>query len=297
MCDDVIASGPVDGRFEVAELRLNAHRFSENAAALLPGSRVEILCADVDDAEVALLLPQLTSWGIDRLRIVSPRREPLDWRAPSGRRDTVVTVTKWRAVPIERELLRALDLSALPIAEFRRDSTLAESVFLKSVILPTSLRVLPRFFFAGCGRLSYIGTAGCASLETIQVAACLGCRSLAEFWFPPSVRVVEVAFAGTAIRDFDLSETRAGHAGVADMAFLERVMAPRRTRLDYGWAVPALREVTFGALGGHFLGSWRPHQVRFECMKSPESPKLVDCRVHAEVAAVLSRESAPSFPL
>ena len=315
VCRWIKVDNKVDGGFEVPELRLPALGFAEVAAKLLPYSRVEVLEANVDDAAVRLLLPRLTSWGFDRLRIVSSRLEaPLDWAAeplepPQALIDpsrvatmAAVTMTIWREVPVaERGLVRSLDLSALPIAEFPRDSQLIRCGLLESVVLPRSLRVLARNFFAKCVRLSHVGTAGCTSLEIIGWSAFADCLSLAEFWFPPTAREVEDAFGGTAITSLDLSETRATRVRVNNMIFLERLIVPRRCALDGASGFPALRKVAFGALSEgqrHSLPpSWRPREVRFESMKSPESPKLVDClHVHAEVAAVLSRESAPSFP-
>jgi hypothetical protein len=50
------------------------------AAALLPGSRVEVLYGDADEANIEQLHPELNEWAIDRLRVISPRlAEPFEW--------------------------------------------------------------------------------------------------------------------------------------------------------------------------------------------------------------------------
>ena len=293
---------------EFGELRLPAQGFADLAGVFLPGSRIELLYADFSDAEVESLLPRLKEWGIHRLRIVSSQlNAPFDWTAPEARPRSMtdptavsapaaVTMTGWRPMPkAELRLVRSLDLSALQIAEFPPGSTVEGSVFLESTVLPCGLRVLPSMFFAGCCRLSRIDTSGCTSLEIIESAACIGCRSLRAFKFPQAMRVVYHAFPGTAITCLDLSETAAERVHVERMMFLERLVVPRRCTLHCA-VVPALSCVTLAALTSDCDGPFRPRRVRFEILKSPASPKLCDGRVHAELASVHSRESIPSFP-
>ena len=65
--------------FEVRQLKLHRERFGDLARVLLPGSRVEVLYADIDVDEAASQLGDLDLWGIDKLVVVSPRFEvPLE---------------------------------------------------------------------------------------------------------------------------------------------------------------------------------------------------------------------------
>jgi hypothetical protein len=164
------------------------------------------------------------------------------------------------------------------------------------VVLPAGLRVIPGGFFSGCWRLIRVDTAGCSALEEIRSRSFLNCRSLCELKFPPSVRWVERAFAGTAIRCVDLSETKAERAGFSGMTFLERVILPRRCVLDDAYALPSLRSLTFGVVSPGAAYEWRTPSIRFESMSSGPGKVLFGGRVSAEVAAVLSRESSPSSP-
>ena len=91
-----------------------------------------------------------------------------------------------------------------------------------------------------------------------------------EFWFPPTVRRVGTAFAGTAIRCLDLSETRTIEADFSDMRFLERVVLPRGCVWHGSGGVPSLRSLTFGAFIDRNV---RASRVRFQSMKSHD-PRL-----------------------
>jgi hypothetical protein len=260
------------GIFEMGELRLPRSRVMELAGQLLPGSRVEVLEADVDAAEAKRLLQNLTQWGIDRLRIVSRRLDaPFEWRGVSTTlrealtdparlvRPSDVFLTAWRK-PGEHELcfLRSIDMSALSFTEFPQGATwwdpprLSGCTFLERAILPAALHALPGFFFHSCWRLSHVCTAGCTALEEIGWYAFAGCRSLKKFDFPSTIRTIGgQAFFGTAIAEIDLLETAAESVEVGGMAFLKRLILPRRCVLDGMGGLPALRSLTFGrALNG-----------------------------------------------
>jgi hypothetical protein len=134
LCAGVTASETEKGRvgentFEVRELRLPCEHFVQFAEALLPGSRVEALCADIDADEAEELLGRLSDWGIERC---GSSRET--FRRPSigaGRsrsrstsliRPSAAFVTKaWPFVldDIERlNYLPSIDMSALALSEF-----------------------------------------------------------------------------------------------------------------------------------------------------------------------------------
>jgi hypothetical protein len=67
---------------------------------VLPGSRVEVIQADVGASEAERLMRNLEEWGIDRLRIVSPRLEgPIEWRAASKTRPESMTDPKELVAP------------------------------------------------------------------------------------------------------------------------------------------------------------------------------------------------------
>jgi hypothetical protein len=169
-------------------------------------------------------------------------------------------------------------------------------VFLEAVVRLTGLREIPWNAFAGFWRLRRVAATGCSTLEGIRPGAFMNCRSLCELKFPPSVRFVESAFDGTAIRCVDLSETRAERAEFGGMTFLDRVILPRRCVLDGAYALPSLRSVTFGVWIRRAGLGWRTPGIRFESMKSRPGKELFGGRVSAEVASVLSRESSPSSP-
>jgi hypothetical protein len=287
--------------------------FAALTARLLPGSRIEVLCADVDPAEIERMLPQLDGWAIERLRVVSPRLEkPLELVGSPGSPSVAVvdpeiltapstmTLTVWRWIPVtERRFVRSFDLSA--VGELPRGHGCWNSFFLESVTLPVRLRALPSLFFARCPRLSHVGTAGCMVLEEIGWDAFGGCRRLREFVFPSIVRTVNDPFGGTSITCLDLSGTRAESVAVRDMKFLERLVLPRRCVLKRVCGLPALRTVTFGARPGYidvrsdFGGN--PREVRFESLAAPAKggPLWTGTCAFAEVACVLGRDSFP-FP-
>jgi hypothetical protein len=288
---------------EVTELRLPQKGFAELAAALLPDSRVEVLYADVNRADIEELLPRLNEWAIDRLRVVSPRlAEPFEWVGNPRSRSVAlsdpalldVTLTTWGHVPRDQlRFVRSIDLSAF--GELPAHETLSRLSFLESVILPVRIRVVPRGFLRGCSLLSHVGTTDCVALEMIEWAAFLGCRNLREFVFPLAVRGVGPAFDGTSIVRLDLSETRAESVEVRGMKFLERLVLPRRCILKSAFGLPSLRIVTFGMCGGD--NCWSPREVRFESLTAPAKggPLAVGACVFGEVARVLGRESFP-FP-
>jgi SAM-dependent methyltransferase len=293
---------------EMAELGLPREGFAALAEALLPGSPIEVLHADVDASEIEQLLPRLDEWGIDRLRVVSPRvEEPFEWVGWGPRRRAVavfdpeflttlsaVTLTVWRSFPKDqRGFVRSIDLSA--VDELPRWETLSGSFLLESVILPARSRVLPSRFVESCPRLSNVETAGCGALEAIQWYVFEGCRSLREFVFPSMIRMVRSAFGGTSISCLDLSATRAESILVGNMKFLMQLVLPRRCLLRCASGLPALRSVTLGSCG-EFWG-WNPREVRFESLAAPAKggPLAATTCVFAEVACILGRESFP-FP-
>jgi hypothetical protein len=110
---------------EISELRLPREGFAQLAKAFLPGSRIGVLVADVDEAEIRQLLPHLPEWGIDSLQIVSSRlAETFEWRGiervdPIQATDAtwvtepiVVTMTAWRGLHAsELRVLRSMDMS------------------------------------------------------------------------------------------------------------------------------------------------------------------------------------------
>jgi hypothetical protein len=291
------------------ELWLPREGFAAAAQALLPGSRIQILHANVGEGEVNELLQRLDVWGVDKLRIVSPRLRPYEWlgvprQLPVRMKDPVklseasaVTMTTWRKIP-ETEVIfvRELDLSGLAI-ELPQEMAFFGFRWLERVILPAGLRTLPRFCFYRCWRLSSIDTAGTA-LETIDACACGRCRSLASFALPPTLRRLGfLAFAGTSITMLDLSETVAELADVIEMLFLVELVLPRGCVLMGVIGLPSLRRVTFGAFSGRKV-AWHPKEVRFVSMSahSKISPGLAGARVYGEVACEMGRETIPLPP-
>jgi hypothetical protein len=169
---DIVEDG---GRLDVTELGLPREGFAALAAKLLPGSRIEVLHADIDMADIEQLLPRLDEWAIDRLR-----RCRLDFGSRSsglevcGPRGVVVsdpatlnvTLTSWgRNQKDQLRFVRSVDLSAL--GELPVSDTLSGSSFLESVILPARLPAVPSHFFERCPRLSRVGTTGCVSLVRV----------------------------------------------------------------------------------------------------------------------------------
>jgi hypothetical protein len=147
--------------------------------------------------------------------------------------------------------------------------------------------------------LTHNDTAGCKSLEVIEENVVIGCHDLDKFCFLATVRNVDRAFHLTARKVLDLSATQVTQSLDGVLPFRETLTLPRRCLLGHGYGCPdsALRTLTFGAVDDEdFFGFWRPRLVRFESVKSPVKPRLSDARVHAEVAAVMTRESRPFFP-
>jgi hypothetical protein len=312
----------VDGRQakSLVELSLPFKGFAAAAEAFLRGSGIEILRADVGQAEIGGLLPRLDALGLDKLRIVSPRVGEVEWRRV---REPVlveltdpvsvtvvasVKLTKWREMPVKwRPFLRVIDLSGLTIELLPQGATFEGLASLEGVVLPAGLRALPKNLFRGCWRLWSMDTSRTA-LEKIEGGACDECRSLAAFVFPPTFRELawsrfgeSGAFSGTSITSMDLSETLAEKVVVCEMIFLVELVLSRRCVLEGIWAVSSLRRVTFGMFGecrdpAHF--AWHPTEVRFEGVKADAglSPGLLEARVYGEVACEMGHETLPVPP-
>jgi hypothetical protein len=296
-------------RNSLLELSLPREGFAAAAKVSLPGSGIEVLRADVGEAEINELLPHLEGWGLNRLRIVSPRVGEYEWRRAEQPvlvklTDPVavttpasVTMTAWRSLPdSSKPFLRVIDLSGLTLELLPYGATLKELFWLEGAVLPTGLRKLPRRFFAGCWRLSSIDTRYTA-LEEIEYGACEGCRSLAAFVLPPTVRRLVYAFGGTSITTLDLSGTVAEKVWISGRVSLVGLVLPRRCVLKGVSGVPSLRCVTFGASRNISYFAWHPVEVRFESLTADSkfSPGLLEARVYGEVAGEMGRETVP-FP-
>jgi hypothetical protein len=303
----------------LVELWLPFEGFPTAAKAFLPGSWIEVLWADVGEAEIDDLFHHVAEWGLDKLRIASLLVGEVEWQRvrepvlveltdPVAVTTTAsVRMTAWRLMPLEWEpFLRVIDISGSVIDLLPRGATLKELTRLEIAILPTvtGLRVLPLKFFGGCWRLSVIGTS-CTALEMIEDGACDGCRSLTAFAFPPTIREVgncvrgfpTGAFGGTSITSMDLSKTMAQNVVVCEMVFVVELFLPRHCVLEGVRIVPSLRRVTFGASRGGRSFLWHPTEVRFDSLKAESdfSPGLLEARVYGEVACEMGHETLP-FP-
>jgi hypothetical protein len=300
--------GPQAGA-QSMELSLPREGFAGAAKAFAIGTVVEVLRADVDQADVNELLPSLEERGVDQLQVVSARIGVFEWhRARQSilveltdpvfvTAAAAVRMTAWRPVPVEwKQFLRVIDLSGMTLDLLAVGASFEDFHWLEKAVLPAGLRVLPLDFFCGCVRLKSIVTSSTA-LEEIEVAACSRCRSLAEFPFPPTLPKLDDAFCGTSIRSIDLLDTAAESVEIIGMVFLAELILPRRCILGLVHGVPSLRLVTFGGSreGGDF--AWHPTEVRFESLSASAdfSPGLLETRVYGEVACELGRETVP-FP-
>jgi hypothetical protein len=108
----------------LTELSLPFEDFAVAASAFLPGSRIEVLRADVGETEIGELLPRLDAWGLGKLRIVSPRVGEVEWwrvrepvvgemtDPPTVTAVASVKMTAWREMPADwKRFLRVIDLS------------------------------------------------------------------------------------------------------------------------------------------------------------------------------------------
>jgi hypothetical protein len=251
----------------------------------------------------------LEGWGLNRLRIVSPRVGEYEWRRAEQSvlvelTDPVavtapafVTMTAWRTLPVDsKPFLRVIDLSGMVLESLPDGATLEGLGWLEGAVLPTGLRKLPRYFFSGCWRLASIDTRYTA-LEEIESGACKGCRSLVALVFPPTIRSLGDAFDGTSITTVDLSGTVAEKAWINGMVSLVQLVLPRRCVLTGIVGVPSLLRVSFGASGNISNFAWHPAEVRFENLTADAkfSPGLLEARVYGEVACELGCETLP-FP-
>jgi hypothetical protein len=297
----------------LVELSLPRQGFAAAAMAFLPGSTIEVVRAGVGEAEIKELLPRLEGWGLSRLRIVSPRVGEYEWRRVEQSMlveltdpvavttPAVVMMTVWRNLPVESSpFLRVIDLSGWTVEVLPDGATLMELVWLEGAVLPTGLRKLPEGFFRGCWRLASIDTRYTA-LEEIKSEACDGCRSLAAFGFPPTVRSLGEAFEGTSITTLDLSGTVAETVYVHGMIFLVDLVLPRRCVLVDVEGVPSLRRVTFGTSEPRSEDfpdfTWHPTEMRFDGLaaRAESSPSLLEARLYGEVACQMGCETLP-FP-
>jgi hypothetical protein len=238
-----ICIGDKPGR-SLVEVALPRKGFAAAAKAFLLGSRVEVLRADVGEAEISALFPLLSGWGIDKLCVVSPRLGECEWQRPQESAlhevmdpvavtvPVTMTITAWRKFPDEwLPFLRVIDLSGLAVERLPRGVTLEGLAWLERAVLPTVLRKLPMNFFRGCWRLKSIDT-DYTALEEIGFCACEECTSLAAFAFPPTVRKIDGAFGGTSITRIDLANTAVESVSVWAMIFLVELTLPRCCVLD-----------------------------------------------------------------
>jgi hypothetical protein len=299
-----VADGQVSS---LVELSLPRQDFAA-ARVFLPGSRIEVLRADVDKVAIDELPPHLEGWGLDKLRIVSSRGE-YEWQRPDKpalveladpkavTTSASVKLTAWRGIPGEwKPFIRFIDFSGLVVEVLPDHSTLKGLVGLEGVVLPTGLQQLPEGLFDGCWRLASIDTRYTA-LEEIGYGACEGCRSLAAFVFPPTIRSLRYAFDGTSITTLDLSGTVAEKVSIEGMTSLVDLVLPRRCVLEHIGGVPSLRCLTFGASLRGCTFAWHPTEVRFESLTADAgfSPGLLEARLYGEVACELGCETLP-FP-
>jgi hypothetical protein len=208
-----------------------------------------------------------------------------------------MTMTAWRSFPEAwKPFLRVIDLSGLVRKVLPYYATLEELVWLEGAVLPTGLRVLPQRVFSGCWRMSVVDTHYTA-LEEIRWGACKGCRFLAAFLFPPTVRSLAYAFSGTSITILDLTGTVAEKVWVYGMVFLVDLVLPRRCVLEHVGGVPSLCRVRFRTSRNAGDFGWHPAEVRFESVTADAefSPGLLEARVYGEVACELGCETLP-FP-
>jgi hypothetical protein len=248
--------------------------------------------------------------GVDKLRIASPRAGEYEWRRieqsmlmeltdpVAVTTPALVMMTAWRELPAKSmPFLRVIDLSGLVLELLPYRATLEGLVWLEGVVLPTGLRKLPRHFLSGCWRLASIDTRYTV-LEEIEREACEGCRSLATFVFPPTIRSLKfAAFSGTSITTLDLSGPVAERAWIEEMVSLVDLVLPRRCVLKSVSGAPSLRCVSFGASRNASNFAWHPAEVRFDSLTADSgfSPGLLKARVYGEVACELGCETLP-FP-
>jgi hypothetical protein len=292
------------------ELSLPLEGFAAAARALLPGSRIRVLRADVGEAEISELFRDLEGWGLDELRVVSPRVGERQWQRTrvsvlvemtdplTVTKPASVTMTALRRIPVEwRSFLRVIDLSGWAVELLPRGATLRGLSGLETTVLPTGLRVLPEYLFSECWRLTSIDTRYTA-LEKIESMTCDGCRSLTAFAFPPSFRILKNAFDGTSVTALDLSSTLAEDVSVRGMIFLMDLVLPRRCVLAAVSGMPSIRRVTFGACEKVRSFVWHPTEVRFECVTAHAefSPDLLEARVYGEVGCEMGCETLPLPP-
>jgi hypothetical protein len=298
-------------RHSLVELSLPCEGFAAAVMAFLPGSTIEVLRADVGEAEINELLPHFEGMGLNRLRIVSPRVGEYEWRRAEQSvlveltdpmavtTPAFVKMTKWRKLPMESmPFLRVIDLSGWAVELLPDDATLKGLVCVEGVVLPTGLRQLPYEFCRGCWRLASIDTRYTA-LEEIQRCACEGCRSLAVFVFPPTIRSLSyAAFGGTSITTLEMSGTVVENVWVNGMASLVDLVLPRRCVLKSVADVPSLRRVTFGASRNASNFAWHPAEVRFDSLAADAefSPGLLETRVYGEVTCEMGCETLPAPP-
>jgi hypothetical protein len=294
----------------LVELSLPLEGFADAAEAFLRGSRIEVLRAEVGQTDIDELLPQLGECGLDRLRIILSLVGEVEWQRPreSARVELIdpktvttpasVKMTAWREIPWGwKPFLRVIDLSGLAVELLPASATLEGCVWLEGAVLPTGLRKLPAFFFRGCWRLWSIDTSRTA-LETIGAETCRGCRSLAAFAFPATIREVGWesvwgSFGSTSITSVDLSGTMAEKIVVSEMVFLVELVLPRGCVLGGVWDVPSLRRVKFGTSRNRVNFAWHPTEVRFESLNADAdfARDLLEARVYGEVACELGRQT------
>jgi hypothetical protein len=178
---------------------------------------------------------------------------------------------------------------------------LGECPFLRTVILPSWLEVIPDRCFWGCYELASVNLIECGHLRDIGEWAFDCCVSLGMVELPDKVE--EIGFDGSGLRSLVVDNAAVTSVSVCACADLERLVLPARKGTLYCGECLSLRRVTVGEVElGAEPGFASFQEFRFRSVACPQmlTGKLTvavrEAVVIAEVSAVGGRVGCPLLP-
>jgi hypothetical protein len=195
--------------------------------------------------------------------------------------------------------MRAVHLSGLMPGSLR--STMAGSIWVETVTLPSWVEEMPMGFFMDCLSLKAVNLEGCWQLRKIGTWCFCRCVSLSALGFPDSLSSVSAgAFAASGLEALDFAHAKGLIAvGVGDAHWLAGIRLPFRLRaVDDSAGACRIVDASCGVWDMSSLRG-RMRRFRSSAVRGPDgepSRCLVSACVTAELAAAGGRSSAPALP-
>jgi hypothetical protein len=200
----------------------------------------------------------------------------------------------------QRRFLVEIDLSGVH-GSLLAGASLAGSLNLKRVRLPSTLIQIPGGFFRGCVRLMHVNLEECDGLEVIGSGAFQWCLKLSRVSIPPSCK--HIGLSGTAVLALDLRGCASQVVEVTNCAWLVKLdLLAGGVRELLCHFCPRLSRMSLGRVAGYgWTLTVRPSEVRYlsRCGAGVENSvsacAFLCASVFGEVTALGRREGRPAL--